>query len=396
MPFVLQWNTPPTRGVIFGAKNAMGLPCVSVTDNGVHRTAVAWKRMRDALDSLNLLLPTQDVYTLRVQLIPGVTGAATAAMTSPESRALIAWAKKLDFTKSNTHTEGSGALVLDGVKTMPTGIPSVPTVTYDGFKAVQKYTAHTLDALHAMVIRSLRICLDKLGWSATGLTVQFHSGRRALGLAFNPGAGDRRVSLARELLDRYDIGSIERTMLHELVHHAREELYPRRRTRFSDAHDDRFCEVLGKVDPTVIGSYNACKFVDDEVDLQVVAESSARSGVVYTPTAGVMLLGHGPDGRLRWRWDPTGSSKWRSSWAKMTDHEVMVFLRSFPVADRARIPVRYESTGRAFLANMIPEGAASPKPGVLVAETTAGWMVPRLVTHFPVRAQAKILEAMTA
>ena len=113
------------------------------------------------------------------------------------------------------------ARVIDG--------PAGP-IKIDGWEKVQRSSAHSFDALAGVIVDCVQKALGTWGWSATGLEVSFHAKQhRALGLAYNPGSGIRRISLNVNLLSRYDLESIFRTTIHELCHHAREELHPRQR-----------------------------------------------------------------------------------------------------------------------------------------------------------------------
>jgi predicted SprT family Zn-dependent metalloprotease len=184
--------------------------------------------------------------------------------------------------------------------------------------------------------------------AAEGMVVSFHSGRRALGLAYAPGAKDRRISLNEVLLEKYNLDSIHRTVLHELCHHAREELHPHTRrhggSRLAqlDAHDAKFCEMLGQVDPAVAGNQQQCQFFNDEEDVSAVAASAAAKGVTYTAASGSLEIAMRRKGRLlygHYIWHP---NKGRAEAAVSLDAKrFSAFLARFPALDRPQLRTRW-------------------------------------------------------
>ena len=255
---------------------------------------------------------------------------------------------------------------------------------------MRKYLA----ALHEVIARACATVFRAWGWPPVGLVVQIHKTGRAMGLAFSPGLKNRRISLHLNLLTRYDLGSIERTVLHELAHHAREEMYPRPRAQIRDGHDARFCELLGKVDATVRGNPQQCRFFTDAVDLQVVAQSAVASGVVYSRAAGVFVFGHGAGRKLRWRWEPAGTSKWKATWNALVLSEFVTFLKQFPVSDRAVLNARYEPAPHATITDLLPpthRWTSTPQPVTMLS----GVLFARIGLLFLPNLRAKVTEAMT-
>lgn len=365
LAFLIQWHHDPVRGVIGAASNGMREEALSVTDNGVHRTVTRWASLREALTAHALLQAT-----VGARLVPGAYTVSKARLTA-ESRALLEWAQQVGlpaaFGAAGATTEGSGALLPSAAHTSPTGRSDVPSVTYDGFKAALRESPHSQTALHARIVSAIAKCVAAWHWAPTGLTVQVHRGRTAMGLAFNPGRGLRRISLAVELLTQYDLDSIERTVLHELAHHAREEMHPRPQTRWTNSHDAKFCEMLAQVDEELRGrGPKACQFFTDTVDVQVVAAAAEAKGIVYAPGAGRLVLGHSARASLRWRWEPTGSVRWKAPWQPLRHHNALVgFLRQFPVADRGRLVARYEPfTTGTYFPSLMPDGWKRGVPAV--------------------------------
>lgn len=394
MAFYIEFLREPTRGVLAAAANRLSEPALSITDNAVHRTATRWPTLQSALTTLGLTDPAK---APRIHLGTGVRP-SRAAQLSSESRALLEWSKKAKLPKhaGATITEGSASLKPSSVEERATGRSDVPVVTYDGFRgAVAKDSAHSLDALHAMVVRALDVVEDAWEWSPTGLTVQFHRGRRAMGLAFSPGKGHRLISLAVELLARYDIDSVYRTTLHELAHHAREELHQRPRTKYADMHDAKFCEMLGLVDEDVRGKgQQKCQFFNDEIDLSVVAAVAEANGVVYSPGAGELIIGHGSGRTLRFRWDATGTARWRSTWQSLRNvGSLCALLRQFPVADRGRIPSRYEPSAKGvYFHAMMPDDVRRARP----VQMLSGELIRRFATVYRGEARSMLEGALVS
>jgi hypothetical protein len=211
--------------------------------------------------------------------------------------------------------------------------------------ALAKESAHTLQEIVDITSGAVIECFNAWGWKPLGLTLGFHASGRAMGLAWSPGMGDRRISLATRLLAAYDADSIYRTVLHELCHHAREELHPRileGRAAFVReimSHDAIFCRMLGEVDPTVREKPADCRFFNDDADPQALAASEQKRGVVYTAAAGWLEIGVSPQYRMRYRWMPlkNGPHKWTARWEPLTLESLGLLLDRFPPAERRAI-----------------------------------------------------------
>jgi hypothetical protein len=377
--------------VIRAEENTGSAPAITITDNGVHRTMVRSARLRQALELEGLL---KDPTASRMELVEGAIFYRSATSMATESRALLAWGMKAAKTGKTLVTEGSAALPPSAFEERPTGLPEAPVVRYDGYKELPKGAPHSLAALHEVIAKACATVFRVWGWAPVGLVVQIHKTGRAMGMAFSPGLKNRRISLHVNLLTRYDLGSIERTVLHELAHHAREEMYPRPRAQIRDGHDARFCEMLGRVDPTVRGDYQQCRFFNDAVDLQVVAQAAVAAGVVYSRSAGVFVFGHGAGRKLRWRWEPTGTSKWKATWNALVLSEFVTFLKQFPVADRLVLNARYEPAAHAVITDLLPPAQRWTSPAQPVT-MLSGVLFARIGTLFKTQHRAQISEAMT-
>lgn len=225
--------------------------------------------------------------------------------------------------------------------------PTVGEIRYNGWKSVEKKSAHSFEALHDAMCRAAEVCTKAWGWVPTGLNIEFHDGSKAMGLAYNPGEGNRRISLNRRLFTSYDLDSIYRTTLHELCHHAREELHKRVRFRGFNSHDEKFCEMLGMVDEKVRGSAKMCQFFTDEQCLEVVEKSAIERGIVYSSSAGELRVGIDPTSRrLRMKWVPTGTARWRSTWELTHSGSLKTFLKLFPSTDRQLVRVVQDLEGK--------------------------------------------------
>lgn len=141
---------------------------------------------------------------------------------------------------------------------------------------------HSIDALHRTLLPILVECRQTWGWQVPAVEVFTHKGNRVMGAAYRPGNGIlRRISFNERLLQEYDLAAIGRTWAHELCHHAREELAPRRMPRGAAStyyHDSLFCQMLGQVDPLVLDNQNECVYFEDEMLPEVaVAKSQAKA-----------------------------------------------------------------------------------------------------------------------
>ena len=359
MTAYIYWLRPPVTGLIVASANDLSVSAQSATDNTVHLSAARWITLREAMLSLGTAEETRGPYG-PVRALPGTVRASRVADLPVEVRALYEWMKRQRVPDGVTVTEGSRALPTDQITALPTPVPTLPTVRYDGFDAVKSKSAHDLGAIHDEVVRCVQRCAEAWGWVPEGLLVQFHGSRRSLGLAFNPGRGDRRISLAAALLASYDLESVGRTVLHELCHHYREEAFPRGEFESKDSHDGRFCELLGRVDPKAKGDRNACRMFVEDVSEQAVAASTAKDAAVYTRESGLCVVGQSTSGRLRFRWEPREGFRWRPVWEPLAPSSLQGFLLRFPAADRPGIAVRYESVGRFLYTRLsTPEEAPS-------------------------------------
>lgn len=145
-------------------------------------------------------------------------------------------------------------------------------VRVEGWRRVARTTAHTAEALAGAIERATAACFAAWGWRAEGAAVRIFlpsERKHAMGLAYRPGIGHRLMGLSARLLTDYALESVERTLLHELCHHAREEIFSRSTNRLSqaDMHDEAFCRMLGMVDPVVRGNQDACRYFAADTQL---------------------------------------------------------------------------------------------------------------------------------
>lgn len=133
--------------------------------------------------------------------------------------------------------------------------------------SVEKVTPHSLDSFISAVKESMIDVWREWRWAPKRLVMKIVTpGSETFGSARRPLHEDapRLVSLNPRLFTEYSMGSIKRTLLHELAHH---KVYDEELETGVDieSHGDRFCELLSMVDPTVVGDRERCvHFVEDE------------------------------------------------------------------------------------------------------------------------------------
>lgn len=388
--FFLRTGSPTTAVAVYRKSGSILGPVIYAVDDGVRWSATLCPfglgppdptGERSPHPSLAQFFLPWRPYSGPTKSTPGTVFHSSASKVSGSTLALVAWATHLNLSASNPTAErGAPDAEHLGSKVLPSA--TVGTIRYDGWAPLAKRSAHTLDALHRSVDDAVRKARAAWGWAAEGLVVSFHSGRRALGLAYAPGAKDRRISLNEVLLEKYNLDSIHRTVLHELCHHAREELHPRVRRggrgRLAqlDAHDAKFCEMLGQVDPTVAGSQQECQFFTDEKDVSAVMASAAAKGVAYTAASGSLEFV-----RLRHRalrslamhyvWHP---NKGRAESAELLGiSSFRAFLARFPALDRPQLRTRWASIRRS-------ESAGVNVGGIMLGRTASVTVEDRIGT----------------
>ena len=274
----------------------------------------------------------------RYKLQPGVMAFAREAYVHEEYRNLFEWARKAATPQNPNVVTASRSLHPDALRDVP--CPLIGRFRLSGWHRVEKTSAHTANVLAQIVGEAVTVCAKAWGgWRPDGLTVSFHRSRKAMGLAYAPGNGDRRISLNETLLTSYDALSIARVVLHELCHHAREEQQPRERFKGYISHDPLFCSMLVLVDAELAANPKRCQFFVDEQDDGVVAASSAAKGIVYAAGVGLLRIGVSPNRKMRMRWEPLGASKWRPSWEPLTSVNFLSMLRRFAPDDRYEVTV---------------------------------------------------------
>lgn len=355
--FFLRSGSPTTAVAIFRKSGEILGPVIYAVDDGVRWSATLCPfglgppdptGERSPHPSLAQFFLPWRPYSGPTKSTPGTVFRSSASKVSGPTLALIAWATHLNLSASNPTAErGAPNVEHLGSKVLPSA--TVGTIRYDGWAPLAKRSAHTLDALHRSVDDAVRKARAAWGWAAEGLVVSFHSGRRALGLAYAPGAKDRRISLNEVLLEKYNLDSIHRTVLHELCHHAREELHPRVRLRRGrgkiaqlDAHDAKFCEMLGQVDPAVAGNQQQCQFFTEEEDVSAAAASAAAKGVAYTAASGSLEIAMRRKGKWLYGYYIWHPNKGRAEAAVSLDAKrFSAFLARFPALDRPQLRTRW-------------------------------------------------------
>jgi hypothetical protein len=324
----------PTSYVAVEQRARYAQPGIIASDDGVEWRA-AWHL--DFYRQLEVAGLLKRDTNRRFSATEGSVVFRSAEKAPAELIPLLEWAKKSATPQTPNAVTASRRLTEEQLRIAPCAV--IGQVRVEGWGRISRRSAHTFDGLVGVVSAAVTLCARQWQWRPDGLSVMVHEDDSAMGLAYKPGDGDRRISLKADLFTNYDLESIRRTVLHELCHHAREELFVRDRFPGFDSHDAKFCELLGMVDPVIRSDPRACEFFTDHQDAGVVASVSAQKGIVYAVNAGELRVGFGPDRRGRMRWDATGARRWRSSWQKLTSDSLTVFLRQFQPSERANVRV---------------------------------------------------------
>lgn len=346
MAYLVRLHRPPTTSVIYSAAGKMDQPAIVASDDGVKWVAAWHPTLLTAGTSSGLMERNQ--RTGRWGNITGSSAARAVNGLDEKTKALLKWATKAVSQKTPAASTGASTKATD-IRTVHS--PVVGDIRIDGFRAVERKTSHSFDAISKMLLRTVVECHRAWAWKATGLVVTFHASTRAMGMAYSPGAGDRRISLSFSMLEKYDLDSVERTTLHELCHHAREEMHPRQRSRgargAAEAHDAKFCSMLEKVDPTVAANPRSCRFFTDAADPAVVAETAKAKGVVFSAAAGTLVVdlrSTARASRWAWKWEPNQRGRWPSRFVQLSTSELVAFLLQFPSGERDMIRCVYEGS----------------------------------------------------
>ena len=272
----------------------------------------------------------------------------------PEFRLPLEWAKRTVVEPGRIYTTSAGKLA--DTRTIEYTSPATKhlgSVSYTGFEKVAKKSGHSLESIHRAVNSAVARAIEVWGWQCTGLEVKFHESGRAFGLAYEPGAGARKISLNALLLQTYDLNSVARVVIHELCHHYREEQWPRDR-RYGDAHDKRFCDEITKADPEIASSEgsrsaeaNRCitfaDIPDTALDAAVRAAKAARTTEpTWAPEAGVLMHYALRSGKFRLQWKPNAGFRW-TQWIKsLNDSHLLELMKRFGPGDWGRVVVHVE------------------------------------------------------
>lgn len=221
---------------------------------------------------------------------------------------------------------------------------------------------HGIQRFHKAVSSALEMSDKAWSWRVPSLNVKTHQGKGPLGQAFAPGTGTytglRSISIHRDIARRYDADSLRRVVLHELCHHAREELEPRTGSRAKrESHDSTFCRMMGLVDPQVIGDEEKCRRFHDAPDLTLVAEEAAEAtasskGLSWDPANGFVdyhtyLRGRRLYGRLAWSPKEGSKRRWRPVLINTDDLEMLQLLHRFEPEKWSSVEVSLQPEVRA-------------------------------------------------
>ncbi len=318
-----------------------------VTNNGNVWSARAFEWHGEPYWGMRLRAHLRDALGID---LPERLPAPSLAQVQPEWRLPIDWARRtateLDKDYATEAARSAEAVALPRAR-------GNGDILYTGFSRYAKRSAHTLDALHAIVDEAAAHCAAVWGWDCGRLEVKFHGEGIAFGLAYDPGSGAtrgvRQISLHVHLLAAYDAATVRRVVLHEFCHHWREERWPRdRRSRVVPAilrepHDDRFCDELARVDPLIDPrDRKACRYFDEPQDPSIVAAMAptrpARAEPTWSPAVGFLTLDRYANGAWRIAWSPHPGSgqKWPRWVIHANDTGLLGLLKRFaPTSWRA-------------------------------------------------------------
>lgn len=345
MAYLVRLHRSPVTTLLYAAAARLETPAIVASDDGVRWSAAWHSTLKDAGISSGLM--DENPRTGRW----GNTADSAymkVATLDEKSKALLKWALKAVSQRTTAASTGAST---EGTDIRTVLSPIVGEIRVDGFRAVERKTAHSFDAISKMLLRAVAGCHRAWGWKAEGLVITFHASARSMGLAYNPGQGDRRISLAFSMLEKFDIGSVERTTLHELCHHAREEKYPRSLAvgalRGAQVHDAKFCAMLEQVDPTVAANQNRCRYFTDVADPAVVTATAKARGIVFSAAAGTLVVDVRQAARTNhwiWKWEPNQRGRWPSKFIRLSIKELIAFLLQFPSGDRDLVRCVYEGS----------------------------------------------------
>ena len=280
-------NRDPTRIVLWSENNRGGGEAFVVVDNSVERTVRRSQSIAEGMVDFDLVEVDAPGFPRRgdsgsLVTRPDVT-TFNGLPNAPEwAGKLIAWGQKAAVAKK---TRERSDRARERPRTAPCAV--IGDMRIERWTpATAKQSAHSLEKIAEIVSSAVAKCFNAWNWKPMGLTLNFHKPGRSMGLAYNPGQGDRRISLSTDLISAYDATSVLRVVLHELCHHAREELHQRDpREASSDdqgdgGHDAIFCRMLGEVDSAVRENPTSCRFFNDDADPQAVTVSRQKRGAV--------------------------------------------------------------------------------------------------------------------
>jgi len=334
----LYWELGQTKGaIVYDPRNPYEGQLI-VTDNGEQ-----WSAERIPVPSDHVIRPPPGGKLYRMKL----------ANAQPEYRLSVEWARATVKGFNKIHTTLAGKFVSSVVVEYTSPLTKhLGSVEYSGFELIAKRSGHTLEAIHRAVNASVARAIEVWGWQCAGLEVKFHSAGNAFGLAYAPGAGARKISLNVQLLERYDLNSVARVVIHELCHHYREERWLRNQ-RTGDPHDKRFCEELAKADPeveTAEGSrdtranrcINFADIPDTALDAAIKAKQRPVVEPVWAPNAGVLEYWILKSGQLRMSWEPVPGFRWTKNVLPISDANVLMIAKRFGPDDWTRTRVHLE------------------------------------------------------
>lgn len=304
---------PSLKGRVIPAMVFKATACVVVNANTLDATAFLMPPSLDGIfDIMNAVAPQGFAPFKRSRNIldehpNGVFYPSKGASIVAKAAADQAWAWLGEIKEINEQTVSTNFKV----KVPKGAIRNSHGISFEGYTN-RVLKVHGFDSIADTVAKAVGLCESAWNWKVSKLRVMLHgTGSKAMGVAFNCGSGNHRISLNSRLLNEYDLMSIFRVVLHELCHHYRDEMFP---VNPLDSHDAIFCRELSKVDSVIADDQRQCQFFTEEQweGSKVVQQKQAKKEKItkasnYNGSEGYFSLRALKSRELRLDWVPFSS-----------------------------------------------------------------------------------------
>lgn len=217
---------------------------------------------------------------------------------------------------------------------------------------VEGKTPHSVDDFRSVLNDALVDVWRAWGWAPRALVIRFTINKNGVyGSATKPESSDgsQIIGLSPKLMGYYTLHSIKRTILHELAHH---KVYDEEFDGDASIppHGDRFCELLGMVDPLVVGNKRECVHFTDDIDY-----GSIRRRMPEDPSKIIAVIS--PHKRIKSNQMIAFSSNERKPAFKPWKIELSYTTRNAIISvfgkEASRIALRVDPTSPAWIASAI-------------------------------------------